>query len=243
MRYGQPDISGAITRLQNAGVRKLLVLPLYPQYSASTTASTFDALAADFRKRRWIPELRFITHYHDNAGFISACALQITNFWQRHEKPQKLIFSYHGLPKRYLDAGDPYFCQCHKTSRLIAEHMGLNQDQWMTAFQSRFGREEWLKPYTDETLKALPNEGVTDVQVFCPGFSADCLETIEEIGIENRDYFLQAGGQKYAYIPALNAEMHHIAALQHLITSNLQGWEIQDISSRAQRAKEKGALS
>jgi ferrochelatase len=241
MRYGSPSISNTINKLQSQGVRQLLVLPLYPQYSATTTASTFDAVAEDFKKRRWIPELRFVTHYHDNEHYISASATQIANYWQKNGKPQKLLFSYHGVPKRYLTNGDPYHCECHKTSRLIAEKLGIGDDQWITTFQSRFGREEWLTPYTDETLKELPAKGVTDVQIFCPGFSADCLETIEEIGIENRDYFIEAGGQKYNYIPALNAEPHHIEALSKIIQTHLQGWQKPNQTSREKLAMQVGA--
>lgn len=239
MRYGNPSISVGIQQLVDAGVRKLLVLPLYPQYSASTTASTFDALAADFTRRRWLPELRFINHYHDHPSYIDVLVKRIQSFWQEHGRPQKLVFSYHGVPLRYLHEGDPYYCECHKTSRLIAEHLGLAQDDYITTFQSRFGREEWLQPYTDETLKAMPGQGIKHVHVICPGFSVDCLETIEEIGSENRDYFMAAGGEQYAYIPALNAEADHIAALTRIIIDHLHGWTVvQDEKKRAQRAEQ-----
>lgn len=240
MRYGSPRISDVLDKMQNEGARKLLVLPLYPQYSATTTASTFDALAENFKRRRWIPDLRFITHYHDNQHFIAAAAQQISNYWETSGKPQKLLLSYHGVPKRYLEAGDPYFCECHKTSRLIAEALGLKNNEWQTTFQSRFGREEWLTPYTDEVLKALPAQNISNVHIFCPGFSADCLETIEEIAIENRDYFLKAGGKIYSYIPALNAEPHHIAALSLIVKTNLQGWSREENSLRPILAADKG---
>jgi protoporphyrin/coproporphyrin ferrochelatase len=225
MRYGSPSIDNVIDGMLQQGVRKLLVLPLYPQYCASTTASTFDAVAASFKNRRWLPELRFISHYHDNANYIEAVADSIRSHWQTNGRADKLIFSYHGIPKRYLLQGDPYHCECYKTSRLVAESLGLKKDEYLVSFQSRFGREEWLKPYTDHTLKALPAEGVKSVQVVCPGFSADCLETIEEIGMENRDYFLRAGGERYEYIAALNAEDKHIDALAKLVEQHLQGWE------------------
>lgn len=224
MRYGQPSIAKGIQELLDKGARKILVLPLYPQYSAATVASTFDAVAEDFTKRRWIPELRFIANYHDFSPYIDAVCESIAQHWKTHGKTQKLLFSYHGVPLRYLHNGDPYHCQCLKTTRLIAEKLGLNDDEYMTTFQSRFGREEWLKPYTDETMKSLPAQGVKSVQVICPGFSADCLETIEEIGQENRDYFMAAGGERYEYIPALNEGDLHIAALTQLIERNLQGW-------------------
>ncbi|GAA0786372.1 ferrochelatase [Marinobacterium sediminicola] len=237
MRYGNPSISSVIERMQKAGVRRLLVLPLYPQYSGATSASTFDAVAEDFRQRRWLPELRMINHYHDFPDYIEALAASVERHWQQHGRADKMIMSYHGVPKRYLMQGDPYFCECHKTSRLLAERLQLEPGQWMTTFQSRFGREEWLKPYTDETLKGLPAEGVKSVQVICPGFSADCLETIEEIGQENRDYFLEAGGERYEYIPALNADVQHIDALEKLVLNHLQGWEINTEIDFAQRQK------
>lgn len=237
MRYGNPSFASAIERLMAQGVRKLLVLPLYPQYSASTSASSFDELARDFMQRRWLPDLRFVSHYHDYPAYIDACANRIREHWQTHERADKLLFSYHGIPKRYLLNGDPYHCECYKTSRLIAEHLGLSKEQYLTTFQSRFGREEWLKPYTDETLKALPAQGVSSVQVFCPGFSADCLETIEEIGEENKEYFAHAGGKRYEYISALNDRADHIHALCQLITDNLQGWQLTADPARLNRAQ------
>lgn len=242
MRYGNPSIASVLQSMFDRGVRRLLVLPLYPQYSGSTTASTFDALSADFTRRRWIPGLRFVTHYHDYPPFIDAAAARIREYWQEHGQAERLLFSYHGVPLRYLHNGDPYHCECYKTSRLLAEKLGLGEDEYMTTFQSRFGREEWLKPYTDETLKALPGEGVKSVQVFCPGFSADCLETIEEIGEENRDYFLEAGGERYEYISALNDRADHIEALSQLVLDNLAGWGPQPADpQRVQRARALGA--
>jgi ferrochelatase len=236
MRYGNPSFSSVLDNMFAQGVRKILVLPLYPQYSASTSGSTFDELANNFTKRRWLPDLRFISHYHDDVGFIAACAERIKEHWAEHGRVDKLMFSYHGIPKRYLLNGDPYHCECYKTSRLIAEALGLAKDEYMTTFQSRFGREEWLKPYTDETLKTLPGQGIKSVQVFCPGFAADCLETIEEIGEENHEYFMEAGGEHYQYITALNDRPAHIAALYQLIKHNLQGWQINDDPARAERA-------
>jgi ferrochelatase len=244
MRYGNPSITSVIERMQQAGVRRLLVLPLYPQYSGATTASTFDAVAEDFRTRRWLPELRMVNHYHDEPDYIDALAASVEAHWKRHGRADRLLMSYHGIPKRYLLQGDPYFCECHKTSRLLAERLGLEPGSWMTTFQSRFGREEWLKPYTDETLKGFPQQGVKSVQVICPGFSADCLETIEEIGQENREYFMESGGERYEYIPALNAEPTHIDALEKLILKHLQGWDLSpaDEGKKCQKlAQDQGA--
>jgi ferrochelatase len=231
MRYGEPSVSGAIEAMQQQGVRRLLVLPLYPQYSAATTASTFDAIAEDFMRRRWLPDFRFISHYHDYPPYIDALAKSVEAHWEQHGRADKLLMSYHGIPFRYLKNGDPYHCECHKTSRLLAERLGLSNDAYMTTFQSRFGREEWLKPYTDHTLKAFPEQGVKSVQIVCPGFSSDCLETIEEIGVENREYFMEAGGERYEYIAALNASEDHIDALTQLINSQLQGWAMPDVNA------------
>ncbi len=234
MRYGQPSVENAMNQLLEQGARKVVVLPLYPQYCASTSGSTFDALANDFTKRRWLPDLRFISHYHDDARYISCLADSIKAHWAKHGRTDKLIFSYHGIPKRYLLNGDPYHCECYKTTRLVAEALGLQADEYMTTFQSRFGREEWLTPYTDETLKALPEQGVHSLQVICPGFSSDCLETIEEIGEENREYFMESGGKEYQYIPCLNSDDAHIEMLFNLLQDNLYGWDVeQDMSVRS----------
>lgn len=226
MRYGSPSMAERIEEFQKAGVTKLLVLPLYPQYSGATTGSTFDAIAHDFLKRRWLPDLRFVSHYHDYPLYIDAIANSITRYRDAHGSADKLIFTYHGVPKIYLTKGDPYHCECYKTTRLVAEKLGLSKEEYMTTFQSRFGRAEWLKPYTDHTLKSLAQQGVKSVQMICPGFSSDCLETIEEIGVENREYFMEAGGERYEYIPALNAEEEHITMLTQLVENNLQGWEV-----------------
>ncbi|WP_017444087.1 ferrochelatase [Gayadomonas joobiniege] len=226
MRYGNPSISKKLDDMMAKGVRKLLVLPMYPQYSGATTASTFDAIAKDFVQRRWLPDFRFVSHYHDYPAYIKALANKIESFWSQHGRAEKLMFSYHGVPKKYLLKGDPYFCECHKTSRLVAEQLQLSENEYITCFQSRFGREEWLQPYADKTLEALPNQGIKSVQVVCPGFSADCLETIEEMGIENKDVFLNAGGESYQYIDALNSDDEHIEALASLVKDNLSGWTL-----------------
>lgn len=224
MRYGNPSIKSGLAKLKQHNVDRLLVLPLYPQYSAATTASIFDAVTTELQSWRLIPETRFINHYHDHAGYIAALAHSVKKHWQVHGQPDLFLMSFHGVPKRYLINGDPYHCECHKTGRLLAEKLGLNKDQYRVTFQSIFGREEWLKPYTMDTLKALPDEGHKHVQVICPGFAADCLETLEEIAVENKEYFVEAGGETFSYIPALNTEPDHIEFLAELITKHTQTW-------------------
>jgi ferrochelatase len=224
MRYGNPSIATALHELRDAGIQRLLVFPLFPHYSAATTASTFDAVSAELKTWRWLPELRMMTHYHDDPGYISAIVASIQEAWSEQEKPQRLLFSFHGLPKRNLLAGDPYHCECHKTARLVAEQLQLDPADWATSFQSRFGRAEWLKPYTSELLLEWAKAGIKRVDVVCPGFSADCLETLEEIDQENREVFLKAGGKVFRYIPALNASDDHIEVLLNLIMTHTQGW-------------------
>ena len=224
MRYGQPSISTALYKMAEEQCDRLLVFPLYPQYASATGGSTFDAIAKDYLGRRSLPSLRFISSYHDFQPYIDALANSIQAYWNEHGRAEKLLLSYHGLPKYSHEKGDPYYTQCNETTGLIAEALGLKEDEYMTVFQSRFGAAEWLKPYTDATLKSLPAQGIKSVQLVCPGFAADCLETIEEIGVENRDYFLEAGGERYEYIPALNAEKAHIDALVELIEANLAAW-------------------
>lgn len=244
MRYGNPSIASALRELKSQGVDRLIVLPLYPQYSSATTGSTFDAVSAELRRWRWVPELHFINAYHDNAAYIDALVQSIRQYWQAHGQSQRLLFSYHGIPKRNQLQGDPYFCHCHKTSRLVAESLGLEASQWQVSFQSRFGKAEWLQPYTDKTLKQWGEEGVGPVAVVCPGFSADCLETLEEIGVENRDYYIEAGGGDYHYIPALNDSPLHIDAVSNILQSHIGLWPKEDADAvlRQQRAKREGAL-
>ncbi len=224
MRYGEPSIESAIQGMVESGVSRLLVLPLYPQYSGPTTGSTFDALARSFQRRRWLPQLQFVSGYCDHPAYIAALANSVRRHRKQHGAAKMLLFSYHGEPRSYLDKGDPYFCQCHKTTRLVAQALGLAQGSYRTVFQSRFGRGEWLQPYTDETLKTLPSMGVDSVEVICPGFAADCLETLEEIGVENRSYFMQAGGKGYYYIPCLNAGADHIEVLAQMVREQADGW-------------------
>lgn len=245
MRYGNPSIESALEKLRSANARRILVLPLYPQYSSSTTASTFDAIAQTVKKWRWVPEFRFINQYHDNGGYIDALCNSIRDSWSKRETPNKLLFSFHGTPKRFLLTGDPYFCQCNKTARLVAEQLGLEEEKWQVTFQSIFGREEWLNPYTIETLRELGKQGVSSVDIVCPGFSADCLETIEEIEEENRDAYMEAGGKTYHYIPALNDRPDHIQALADLIKDHCANWGTSEKSfdgnATLVRAKSMGA--
>jgi protoporphyrin/coproporphyrin ferrochelatase len=221
MRYGNPSITKALREFQNEGVRKIIVLPLYPQYAAATTGSTFDAVTRELQNWRFVPELHFINNYCDHPLFIDALAASIQEDFTTHGKPEKLLLSYHGMPKRNLDLGDPYFCLCQKTTRLLAEKLGLNKEDYLTTFQSRFGYAEWLQPYTDKTLEDLAKSGVTNVAIVSPAFSADCLETLEELAVENHEVFMQAGGKSYRYIPALNDRKDHIQALVEIIGANL----------------------
>ena len=226
MRYGNPSIPDALLKLQKKQVRRLLVLPMYPQYCAATTGSTFDEVTNVLQKWRWIPEMRFINQYFEEKNYIEALSNSIKSFWKKTSKPQKIIFSYHGIPKRYLTNGDPYHCFCLKTTRLVKEYMGLSDDEIMTTFQSRFGREEWLKPYTSETLKELPKKGIKNIHIISPGFSSDCLETLEELEEENKEYFMESGGENYHYIPCLNDHDDHIDVFVNLIKKHTQGWPL-----------------
>ena len=224
MRYGNPSVAEALGRMKEANVRRLLVLPLYPQYSGTTTASVFDAVTDELSTWRWLPELRFINHYHDNLDYINAVTGSIRRAWAERGEPERLLFSFHGIPKRYFMAGDPYHCHCHKTARLVVDQLGLPEDRWMVSFQSRVGRDEWLQPYTDETLRLWGSDGVKSVDVISPGFSADCLETLEEIDVENRGYFLEAGGENYHFIPCLNDDPDHIDMMMGLVEQHTAGW-------------------
>ena len=221
MRYGNPSIASALQALTDQNVRNLIVLPLYPQYCAATVGSTFDAVATQLTRFRWVPEFKFISGYHKHAGYITAIADSITRHIEAHGMPERLLFSYHGTPQRYLHQGDPYYCFCSQTTRLVREKLALDEDKILTTFQSRFGKATWLQPYTDETLKQLASEGIKEVAVICPGFSADCLETIEEIDAENRGYFIDGGGEQYHYIPCLNDQDDHIEMMFDLVQQQL----------------------
>ncbi|MCC5812738.1 MAG: ferrochelatase [Ectothiorhodospiraceae bacterium] len=235
MRYGNPSMPAALRSLREQGVERLLVLPLYPQYSGATTASTFDALADELKQWRWVPELRFIGQYHDDAAYIACLASSIREHWAEHGQGEKLLFSFHGTPRRYLLNGDPYHCQCHKTARMVAETLGLPTDAWQVTFQSRFGKDVWLQPYTDKTVETLGKGGMKTLDVICPGFSADCLETLEEIQGENAEIFQHAGGGTLRYIPALNERQDHLDMLTALVMDHLQGWPEAGGQSRALR--------
>lgn len=224
MRYGKPSIEESLYGLRKAGARRFLILPMYPQYSATTTASVFDEVTQVLQTWRWLPNLRFINHYHDHPKLITALANSIRQQWKSQPRGEKLLFSFHGIPQRYVDSGDPYFCHCQKTARLVAEELQLADDDWQVVFQSRFGREPWLQPYCSEVLKQLPQTGTKSIDIICPGFSADCLETLEEINMENREVFLEAGGETYNYIPALNEGAEHIDALCEVLTAHMFGW-------------------
>ncbi len=225
MSYGSPSIRDALRGLRSAGARRFLIVPMYPQYSATTTASVFDAVTSELQTWRWLPDMRFINSYHDQPAYIDALAKSILNHWSaRDRKPDMLVFSFHGIPKRYIENGDPYFCHCQKTARLVAEKLLLKDSKWKVTFQSRVGREEWLQPYTDNTMKQLAHQGVKTLDVVCPGFAADCLETLEEINMENREIFLSRGGTDFDYIPCLNASDININALSELVVQHSFGW-------------------
>ena len=206
MCYGKPSIAQRLDAMLAENVQKLLVFPLYPQYSATTTAAVFDVVTKYLQHQRWLPDIRFIHQYYEEPSYIEACAQQIGQ--HRKNDGRKLLFSYHGLPKRNLLQGDPYHCQCHASAHRIAQKLGLKDEQWLVGFQSRFGRAEWLKPYTDEILKSLPAQGVYEIDVFCPGFAADCLETLEEIAIQNRDFLFTGRREKVLIHPSAERNRH-----------------------------------
>ena len=223
MTYGQPAIAPALERLRSRNVRRLLVLPLYPQYSATTTGAVFDRVVRELSRWRWVPELRFVTHYHDDTAYLAAVTDSIARHWQTHGR-KHLLFSFHSIPQRYFAAGDPYHCHCHATARGVAERLNLVADDWTVSFQSRFGREPWLQPYTDATLVRQARAGVRAVSVVCPGFATDCLETLEEIALRDRDAFLAAGGNELDYIPCLNDDPAHVSLLTQVVQRHGSGW-------------------
>lgn len=224
MRYGTPAISAKLKTLQSQGCDRILLVPLYPQYSASTTATAFDEAFATLARFRDQPEIRTIRHFHDDPAYIGALEQSVREFWMKRGQPEVLVISFHGVPRRSLELGDPYHCECQKTGRLLAEALGLEPAQYRVTFQSRFGRAEWLKPYTAETLVELGARGVDRVDVICPGFVSDCLETLEEIAIEGKEIFLKAGGREFHQVPCLNDRHDWIEALTGLIERNLAGW-------------------
>ena len=224
MRYGNPSVAEKLWRLREQGCDRVLVVPLFPQYAASVTASAYDAVAAALSTMRNVPALRVVKHFHDHPGYIQALAQSVRDYWMVNRRPDKLVMSFHGLPRFTLDRGDPYHCECQKTGRLLGEALALKPDQYLVTFQSRFGRAEWLKPYTMETMAQLGRQKVKRVDVVCPGFVSDCLETLEEIAIENKAVFLGAGGSEFHYIPCLNERDGWIRALTAIALDNLRGW-------------------
>ncbi|MES2831478.1 MAG: ferrochelatase [Pseudomonadota bacterium] len=239
MRYGSPSVAGVLEQLKTDGCDRILVLPAYPQYSGTTTASIFDAVFRYYRKSRNIPELRLIKHYHDHQAYIEALKKSVLTYWDKHGRPDKLVLSFHGVPKRTLLMGDPYHCECHKTGRLLATALGLTPAQWQLTFQSRFGKAEWLQPYTAPTLVKLAKEGIGRVDVLCPGFTSDCLETLEEISMEARHDFLEAGGKEFHYIACLNEDAAGISALADVAEKHMGGWDTRvDQTMRKHREQE-----
>jgi ferrochelatase len=226
MNYGNPSITSVLQQLKTQHVDRLLVVPMYPQYSATTTASVMDRVYRQLQQMRNPPELRLIKHFHDHPAYIQAMAQQIQGFWLKHGKPTKLVMSFHGIPKRNLMLGDPYHCEAYKSARLIAEQLGIGKDDYVVTFQSRFGKQEWLKPYTEPTMIELAKAGVERVDVVCPGFVSDCLETLEEIQGEVKEAFMHHGGREFNYIPCLNDQPHWIHALVEIVKPHLAGWPI-----------------
>lgn len=224
MRYGEPSVEKAMVRLAAQNARKILVLPLYPQYSATTTATVIDAVVDTIRRWRYMPEIQFVNDYFREGSYIEALAASVEEQWRSRQKPEKLVMSFHSIPRRYSDNGDPYFEQCLATAEALASRLSLAPGEWDVSFQSRLGTEEWLRPYTDETLAKLARNGVKRLDVICPGFAADCLETLEEIDQENRHLFLSSGGQDYHYIPALNNRLDHVQMFVELARKRIHGW-------------------
>jgi ferrochelatase len=224
MTYGAPSIASAIEALAEHNVRRLLVLPLYPQYCASTIGSVFDVASRALQRRRWLPETRFVNGYCDDAGYIGALAERVQRHWDEVGERSHLLMSYHGIPADYVKRGDPYQAQTETTSRLLAARLGLGPQDWSHCYQSRFGAKAWLTPYTDDRLKELARRGVRKLTVASPSFAVDCLETLEEVAIEYRDRFLSQGGERLSLVPALNDDDRHAEALAAIVKNRLQGW-------------------
>ncbi|MDH2916138.1 MAG: ferrochelatase [Gallionella sp.] len=245
MSYGNPSIASVMQKLKEQNCTRILVVPMYPQYAASSTATVFDRVFAAVQKTRNTPAIRTIKHFHDDAGYIKALAANINEYWMKNGRPEKLVMSFHGVPQYALEKGDPYHCECLKTGRLLAQELGLTKEQYVVSFQSRFGKAEWVKPYTTATLVELGKQKTRRVDVVCPGFVADCLETLEEIAMEGREDFQHAGGGEYHYIPCLNERSDWIHALTDLVMNNLHGWLIEpnavDLEQGRLRALASGA--
>ena len=240
MRYGSPSLPDVLQKLKAEACDRILILPAYPQYSGATTASIFDAVFAHYAGERNVPELRFVKHYHDHDGYVQALKESVLAYWQSNGRPRTLVMSFHGVPKRTLLLGDPYFCECQKTARLLANQLGLSPDQYVVSFQSRFGKAEWLQPYTVPTLVGLAKEGLERVDVICPGFTSDCLETLEEIAIEAKQAFKAAGGKEFHFIPCLNESSPWISGMAAIVEQHLQGWTT--LSTAVQRDAQKKLL-
>jgi len=247
MRYGAPSIPDVLNRMKADGCTRLLIVPLYPQYAASTTASVMDEVAHCLTHWRNQPEIRYVRNFHDHPGYIAALAQSVRDHWMKHGPGDKLVMSFHGVPRRSLDLGDPYHCECHRTANLLATALDLPPERWQLTFQSRFGKAEWLKPYTQPTLETLARQGTRRVDVLCPGFPSDCLETLEEIAMECRDAFLESGGETFRYIPCLNERDDWIAALTDIVRGHLGNWldlptaDANELAAVAQRARTAGA--
>lgn len=222
MRYGKPSIRKALNNFQEQGIDKIVVLPLYPQYAGPTTGSVFDIVANEVKSWRWVPSLHFISGYHNNVNYIAALANSVEEHFEKYGKPEKLVLSYHGMPKLFLERGDPYYHFCCKTTQLLVQKLDLNDDDYVMTFQSRFGKAEWLKPYTDKTLEGLANAGIQNIAVISPAFSVDCLETLEELVAENKDIFIEAGGKEFHYIEALNDREDHCNAIIDVLAKQLE---------------------
>jgi ferrochelatase len=233
MRYGSPSVATQLEAFKAEGITRVLIVPAYPQYSATTTASVFDAVYTWAAKVRRLPEFRFLNHYHDDAGYIAALAAKVRAHWATHGQPEQLVMSFHGVPQRTLELGDPYHCECYKTARLLGEALGLTKDSYKVTFQSRFGKAKWLQPYTEPTLVAMAEAGVKRVDVMCPGFTGDCLETLEEINDEAREAFMHAGGQTFHYIDCLNDSPAWSSALASICEQQLSGWPTQSAPDAA----------
>ena len=237
MCYGNPSMKEGLEKLREKGAKRIVVFPLYPQYSATSTGAVMDAVFDVLKTWRWIPEIRTLGSYHDEPGYIEALANSVRKLWDSKGKPEKLVLSYHGIPKSYFEGGDPYHCQCHKTTRLLAENLGLKKDEYQTTFQSIFGKDEWIGPATDKTLENLAKSGLKKLDVICPGFSADCLETLEEIEGENKEIFLENGGEQFRYIPALNDSDDFIYLMAEVLRKNLYSWvQAKDVYSEEEAA-------
>ena len=243
MRYGSPAVADVLDDLKREGVDRVLVVPAYPQYSATTTASVFDAVYTWGLRTRRVPELRFVNNYHGHPGYIAALADNIQRPWQSNGRKELLVMSFHGVPARTLKLGDPYHCECHKTARLLAQALGLSKEQYKVCFQSRFGKAKWLEPYTEPTVRELAHQGVKSIDIVCPGFVSDCLETLEEIAMEVQEAFMEEGGESYSYIPCLNDNPLWIEALENLSATHMSGWPLQPAPAHEAQASREAALA